>query len=207
MGNQPVTKEQASRRLIHSAIRMYARGEDQYALHLMIQSADKILLDLAKHRGVELYLDWEKRLPKEFHKEFFAGFRRPYNFLKHADKDPDEVVDWDTIADFNLLQLGVCCRHFKEVFGYSTRHMDILSGVIPIAFFERTETSPEVRDSIEKILLSNAHMTFGAFLRSILDRGEIDPKMALETAEDLRSSNELLGMNFAALRAKYKKQA
>jgi hypothetical protein len=207
MGNKPLNKEQASRRLIHSAIRMYARGEDQYALHLMIQSADKILLDLAKHKRIELYLDWEARLPKEFHKEFFAEFRRPYNFLKHADKDPDEVVDWDTIADFNLLQLGVCGRHFEQVFGYSTRHMDILGGVIRLVYFERTEPSPEARAIVENVLSSIAQTSLGAYLRMLLDRGETDPQMAREAAEDLQSSNDFLNLNFASLRAKYKKQA
>jgi hypothetical protein len=55
--NQPrraLTKKQALRHLIHAAVRMISSGEDPFATHILIQSADKLLIDLAKRSGRSL---------------------------------------------------------------------------------------------------------------------------------------------------------
>jgi hypothetical protein len=54
-----LTKQQAVRHLIHGAVRLLAAGEDPFATHLLIQSADKLLIDLAKHSATrKLVYDW-----------------------------------------------------------------------------------------------------------------------------------------------------
>lgn len=42
-------KQEAVKHLLHAAIRLLGAREDPFAIHLLIQSADKLLIDLAKH--------------------------------------------------------------------------------------------------------------------------------------------------------------
>jgi hypothetical protein len=49
-----ITKKQAVRHLIHAAVRMIAAAEDPFAIHLVIHSADKLLLDLSKALRMEM---------------------------------------------------------------------------------------------------------------------------------------------------------
>jgi len=52
-------KHQAVRHLIHAPIRLIQKQGDPFAVHLLIRSADKLLIDLAKKRGEEPRVDWE----------------------------------------------------------------------------------------------------------------------------------------------------
>jgi hypothetical protein len=52
-------KSEALRHLIETAIRLTARMEDPFAVHLLVDSADKILIDQAKQNGRELRVDLE----------------------------------------------------------------------------------------------------------------------------------------------------
>ena len=61
-----LTKQQAVRHLIHAAGRMIATGEDPFAIHLLIQSADKILIDLAKKAGRKLVHTWGELIQPEY---------------------------------------------------------------------------------------------------------------------------------------------
>jgi hypothetical protein len=82
-----LNKQEAIRHLIHAAIRMLIAQEGPFAIHLLVQSADKILIDIAKKRRQELRIDWELYIKDEFRKDFFAKHRAVYNFFKHAGDD------------------------------------------------------------------------------------------------------------------------
>ena len=82
-----LNKQEAVRHLLHTAIRLVADMEDPFAVHLLVQSADKILIDLARAQSKPLRLDWEDHIKPEYRKEFFARHRETYNYFKHADED------------------------------------------------------------------------------------------------------------------------
>jgi hypothetical protein len=79
-------KKRAIRHLIHVAIRLVMNQENPFAIHLIIHSADKMLFDLAKKRGIEVTINWEK-VSQQHLDQFFNKERATYNYLKHADKD------------------------------------------------------------------------------------------------------------------------
>jgi hypothetical protein len=58
-------KKEAVRRLLHSAIRMVGTNEDPFAIDLLVNSADKLLIDLAKHAGKSLAGDFTKYIKPE----------------------------------------------------------------------------------------------------------------------------------------------
>jgi hypothetical protein len=46
-----VDKQEAIRHLIHTAIRLIAKREDPFAIHVPVHSADKLLIDMANNRA------------------------------------------------------------------------------------------------------------------------------------------------------------
>jgi hypothetical protein len=92
---------------------MILNAEDPFATHLLIQSADKLLIDLAKrHSTGKLKMDWTKFMKPEYKDALLAVHRETYNFLKHADIDHDQTLHVGDIAMSNVLQLGVCIVNY-----------------------------------------------------------------------------------------------
>ena len=52
-------KQEAIRHLVHGAIRLVMAKEDPFVIQLVVHSADKLLIDVAKKMGTYLELDWE----------------------------------------------------------------------------------------------------------------------------------------------------
>jgi hypothetical protein len=93
MPKRKLTKQQAVRHLIHAAVRLIAAGEDPFATHLLIQSADKLLIDLAKHSAAgKLAYDWTTIMKPEYKDALLKVHRETFNFFKHADRDHDKTL-------------------------------------------------------------------------------------------------------------------
>src|SRR5262249_54039221 len=119
-------KHEALRHLIHTAIRLLARIEDPFAIHLLVHSADKILVDLAKQNGQELRVDWELYIKDEYHNQFFKRHRETYNYFKHADRDFAAELPVRDIAMTNVMNLFVTVVNYQHMFGEYTHHMTLL---------------------------------------------------------------------------------
>ena len=115
-------KAEAVRHLIHAAVRMFAIGEDPFAVHLLVQSAEKLLIDLARNRSVDLVFDWETVIKDECQREFFKMYRETYNFFKHADKDTSDLPVHN-IAEGNAVALTMVIENYLTMFGALTEHM------------------------------------------------------------------------------------
>jgi hypothetical protein len=85
-----ISKEEGVRHILHAAIRSVFYGEDPFAIHLLGQSAEKVLLDCLKNAKIEDPL--LSLLKPELRSEFFKFYREPYNFLKHADRDSGDKL-------------------------------------------------------------------------------------------------------------------
>jgi ABC-type Fe3+ transport system substrate-binding protein len=82
---------------------MIAAGEDPFATNMLIQSADKLTIDIAKNTNRKLPFTWDKFAKPEYKDGVFALIRETYNFFKHADEDHDEQLHVMDIALFNVL--------------------------------------------------------------------------------------------------------
>jgi hypothetical protein len=122
--NRHLDKAEAVRHLLHAAVRMFAIGEDPFAIHLLIQSAEKLLIDLAKNRGIDLAFDWETVIKAEYRREFFKMYRETYNFFKHADKDTTDLPVHN-ISEGNAVALTMAIENYKTMFGTLTEHMKL----------------------------------------------------------------------------------
>jgi hypothetical protein len=79
--------------------------EDPFAIHLLVQSADKLLIDFTKKSGQELRMDWEIYIKPEYHTAFFEKHRAIYNYFKHADRDFGADLPVHDIMMLNIMTL------------------------------------------------------------------------------------------------------
>ena len=104
-----ITKLEGVRHVLHSAIRCQLAGEDPFAIHILAQSAEKVLVDVLKAQGIPD--PFYSMLKPEGRTEFFAAYREPVNFLKHADKDHDGLLPvYDIVRASDLAILGAIVR-------------------------------------------------------------------------------------------------
>jgi hypothetical protein len=118
-----IGKKEGVRHVLHAAIRSVFYGEDPFAIHLLGQSAEKVLLDLFKNAKIEDPL--LSLLKPELQSEFFKFYREPYNFLKHADRDSGDKLGVHNIAASNDMLLYLCILRYGMLFGPYTYHMKV----------------------------------------------------------------------------------
>jgi hypothetical protein len=111
-----VNKLEAARCQLETAIRLYFDYGDELSIHTLSGAAYAILHDLNKYRGGEDMLkDLHKTLTPEGAREFRRYINRPDNFLKHADRDPDETFRFDfTWTEVMIWEAG---RKYCELAG------------------------------------------------------------------------------------------
>jgi hypothetical protein len=88
-----VTKLDAARRQLETAIRLLFEQVDAVSVHTLAHASFGILKDVAKHRNEQRVLSAaEKLASKGENGDFWRGFNRTGNFFKHGDKDPEEIL-------------------------------------------------------------------------------------------------------------------
>jgi hypothetical protein len=118
----PVTKLDAAKRQIDTAIDLWFRNGDPVSIHTLTAAARRILLDLAEHRKGRLGLfDAELYIVPGKEKEYKKAIRAPETFFKHAEKDPDATFKFNPDGtDYYLID---CCDSFHALTGDSTKLM------------------------------------------------------------------------------------
>ena len=129
MSKRKIDKPGAARRQIDAAIRMFFNGEDPIAIYKLTMSGLQVLRDLAAKQNenivdsaINATLD-----PKE-KKLVFQRMREYDNFLKHAEKDPTELLDeieWEKVIDRILL---IACLYYDSLGYQLTPEMFALVG-------------------------------------------------------------------------------
>lgn len=191
-----IGKQEAIRHLIHCAVRMVAAQEDPFAIHLLIHSAEKMLMDVAKQAGKKLTFNWADYVEGP---AFFRFHRATYNFFKHADKDFDQELPVPEIARMNVAFLYVCCDNYRKLFDDSTEHVLLmieLMQVLAPEIFHLPE--PEAHQKhIEE--LGNA--TLAEFFTEGFKPNPMFPALHTEKAADLRDNGNLFDTPIPVLRA------
>jgi hypothetical protein len=93
-----VSKTDAAKRQIETAIRLWFFSGDPVAIHTLAAAAHQILHDLGKKRGVSTILRDLPGIRPERKKELRALVSRYENFFKHADRDPDALLEFNPDA-------------------------------------------------------------------------------------------------------------
>jgi hypothetical protein len=109
-----ITKLDAAKRQLETAIRLYFRDEDPVSIHTLSGAAYNIIRDVSKKRGgppMFIKDDYiETYIKTEYHQQVRKKLNEPENFFKHADQDPvgkiefnpdaSELMIWDAVSGY-----------------------------------------------------------------------------------------------------------
>jgi|SRR3990172_4070823 len=122
-----VNKYEAARRQIDVAIRMLFSKEDPVAILTLAVAGLRILRDIADKRGdAEFHERLKKIIIPGKEKEFWQTINIPANFLKHADRDPDAILNnvEDNASDWILF---MACLYYRDLGHQLTPEMSALT--------------------------------------------------------------------------------
>jgi hypothetical protein len=110
-----ISKLEAARRQMDTAIRLYFTDSDPISIHVLAAAAFEILKDLDKHgpKTGTFYDRIENVVKPGFEKQVINAMRDAQNFLKHAEQEPDRVLDF-WLGHPEML-LGVACDKYREL--------------------------------------------------------------------------------------------
>jgi hypothetical protein len=158
-----LTKLEAARRQLESAVRLYFAYGDEVSIHTLAAAAYSLVRDINEHRhGEPMLKDLHLLLPDGLSREFRNYINRPENFLKHADKDPDAVAELE--PRWTEVLIWEASRKYCEMTGKQNK--------ILITFvFWFVAHQPELRKQVEEDCLSQGstreHLDFVFRLPSI----------------------------------------
>lgn len=198
MADLSITKQAAAQRQIDAAIRMlFLHGEDFLAIHTVAAAARSILNDLAEARGVGqtydtrlgleyLYRNYYGLDPTDPAIESEINYRaytiekdsrtkrlrnKPANFLKHADKDSDETLDFGElnpcwiIAGCIILWSNLNLDKSSEMLVYSLWLRSVTAGRVPeLGSLVKPEYVAETASGPVHLFTLDQQLDFGRYL-------------------------------------------
>jgi len=89
-----LTKIEAAERQLREAIRLFAEGRDPVIVRTVASAAHQVLNDLSKTRGFGSFIKDSPYLRPEKKSEWMGIVNSAQNFFKHADHDPEAILDF-----------------------------------------------------------------------------------------------------------------
>lgn len=103
-----VSKLEAAERQLRQVVRLFFQRGDEVVIHTLAAAAYQIITDLCEHRGIQREIEDSQILVEMgMKKEALAAMRKPQNFFKHADKDPEGTVRFSPILSSCLILYGI----------------------------------------------------------------------------------------------------
>ena len=135
MAKIKVTKLEAAQRQIDAAIRLLFNNDDPVAIHTVAAAGRQILMDLAKIDNTQVWQMMNQCIRPEMRKKWRNEVEaKAVNFLKHADKDQDGVLE-NVDEKINDLTLFSACILYDDLGHKFTSEMSIFmtwySGIFP----------------------------------------------------------------------------
>jgi hypothetical protein len=93
-----VSKTDAAKRQLEAAIRLWFYDGDPVSIHTLAAAAHQVVHDLGRARGITAKLRELPNVRPEFKKRMHDALARAENFFKHADHDPDALLQFKPIT-------------------------------------------------------------------------------------------------------------
>ena len=124
-----ISKLDAARRQLEMAIELYFLERDPVSIHTLAGAVYQLLSDLNKHRGGKPMV-MEASFMKQYivpgkEKLVMAKLAEAENFFKHADRDPEKVIDFR--PESNEHALWEACIKYVEMTGEQTHSMQAMN--------------------------------------------------------------------------------
>jgi hypothetical protein len=112
-----ITRVAAARSQLREAIRLWFIDGDIPSMHSLACGAHQVIADINTSRGGRDLLYDTLVIKDEYRREWVNTLKEPYNFLKHADKDPNPEKDIDLYSDNTEVVILFTCLGL-ELLGY-----------------------------------------------------------------------------------------
>ena len=89
-----LTKIEVAEKQLREAIRLFAEGRDPVTVQTVVGAAHQVLTDLARKNGFGSVIKDSSYVRPEKKKEWITLVNSAQNFFKHADLDPEAVLDF-----------------------------------------------------------------------------------------------------------------
>lgn len=123
VSKQRVTKLDAARRQLRTAVHLYFANGDDVSIHTLTAAGRQILLDIIKSRGEKAPFQefHETALTPEGQRIFAKAIAAAENFFKHADRDTASEFDFNPeTTGFLLMEAGAA---YQQVTGRVLREL------------------------------------------------------------------------------------
>lgn len=194
-----LNKQEAIRRLLHTSIRLVMKMEEPFAIHLLVHSADKMLIDYAKKTNKLLRMDWEDYIKPEYHPAFFQRHRETYNYFKHANNDFSEDLPVRNIAMTNVMQLFMGCMNYRAVFDETTDHITLFA-IFMFNIMPQVIIPDEIGKEIIKNVKATETMTPETFFEAFENNSQMLPRFWVEASKDVQDAIDFYYLSFHELR-------
>jgi hypothetical protein len=161
-----ISKLDAVKRQLETAIQLYFNYGDAVSIHTLACAAYEILLDLnKKHGGIPMLMDGFL-IRDEKKREFKKIIREPQNFFKHADWNPEGVIDFNPeVSPFFIYD---AISKYQEMTGEVTAYFRIFRG-----WYCAMHIDQFYFDKKQKELMQNTMKKYGddrmAYYKDMLD--------------------------------------
>lgn len=103
-----ISKLDAAKRQLETALQFFLRNGDPVSTHTLVGAVHQILEDIANYKGItSLRRDVLARVKEEYKDEITKKLNVAKNFFKHADKDPDGILEFN-LESTPLMLLDAC---------------------------------------------------------------------------------------------------
>lgn len=97
-----INKLDVAERQIVEAITLFYESRDPVVIHTIIASAHQILHDIGSESGITGAIKNPEGMTRKEFREHVKSVNEPYNYFKHADKDPDSKINVAPINEFTM---------------------------------------------------------------------------------------------------------
>lgn len=121
-----ITKLDAARRQLKTAVRLYFNDEDSVSIHTLVCASHEILATLKANKGDYPMIMSDNLIKEPYKKKFRKLMKDPKNFFKHASSDPESTIDFN--PDINEYFLLDACEAYELLTGEKEPYFIIFRG-------------------------------------------------------------------------------
>lgn len=116
---KPISKIEAAARQLDTAIDLYFADADSLAVYTLAYASFKVLFDIYPHSRKD---GFNVQIDEVIATEGWKKMSRPANFLKHADRDPEGLLEAHH-PDQGICVIGLCTLFYRRLAGDFTPKM------------------------------------------------------------------------------------
>lgn len=165
-----VTKLEAARGQIETAIELFFTDKDPISIHTLTCAAYQILMDIGKTRGIAAVLKNPSFVQVDMQKLYLERINEAENFFKHAERDPNvvltfqpqatELLLWDACRMYQVLAPSTNSYLMRAIMGWSFGYDEEMFNALNEGGY---------KEAIRELREINAFKSRGSFLKHVHD--------------------------------------